>query len=58
MSEPEPACDRCPDTGDTTPLGHLTLCPKCFREAIADMEELLPYPQERNAADPWLDSGL
>jgi hypothetical protein len=49
-------CDRCPAiTADLTPLGDYLLCPRCFREAIADIE-LMPYQKEENT-DPWMEAG-
>jgi hypothetical protein len=48
-------CDRCPAmTADLTQLGDYLLCPKCFHEAIADLEILPPpIPNARDAGEFW-----
>lgn len=53
---PATRCGEClQECDDLTPLGRRDLCPRCFRESIADME-LLPSPQPMNV-DPWMENG-
>jgi hypothetical protein len=48
-------CDGCQHkSDDLTPLNHRDLCPRCYREAIADMP--LNMPREViNTRDVWED---